>query len=167
MVRGDIIGGLKLALSKGQKLQDAMQSFYNAGYKKEDIISAAKILKTEGFVPQVIQTTPTVEEKNKIISKEIHPSYVSPPKQESPPAAPLEAPKPQSILPPIQKPLLSPQTQPVVSRQVVSAYAQPQKKKIDFMTILLSVMLLILIGVLVGVFFFKGPIIEFLNKILE
>src|SRR3989344_2136816 len=37
MVREDILGGLKVELSKGHSLQQAMQSFYNAGYSKEEI----------------------------------------------------------------------------------------------------------------------------------
>ena len=37
MVNKDILGGLKVALSRGDSLQSAMQSFYNAGYTKEEI----------------------------------------------------------------------------------------------------------------------------------
>ncbi len=44
MIRGDILGGLKLALSRGDSLQNAMQSFYNSGYKKEEIEEAARAL---------------------------------------------------------------------------------------------------------------------------
>ena len=47
MAREDIIGGIRIALSKGQKLEDAMQSFYNAGYKKEDIEQAVSELFSE------------------------------------------------------------------------------------------------------------------------
>ena len=44
MVRDDILGGLKLAVSKGESLKQAMMSFYNASYKKEDIEAAARSL---------------------------------------------------------------------------------------------------------------------------
>ncbi|MBI2044510.1 hypothetical protein HYT23_00475 [Candidatus Pacearchaeota archaeon] len=44
MVREDILGGLRLALSKGESLQNAMQSFYNSGYPKEEIEEAARAL---------------------------------------------------------------------------------------------------------------------------
>jgi hypothetical protein len=42
MVNEEIIGGLISALSRGEPLQQAMMTFYNAGYKKEDIEEAAK-----------------------------------------------------------------------------------------------------------------------------
>jgi len=40
----DILGGLKLSLERGISLKDAMMSFYNSGYKKEDVEEAAKVL---------------------------------------------------------------------------------------------------------------------------
>ncbi|MDP2628807.1 MAG: hypothetical protein Q8P15_02835 [Nanoarchaeota archaeon] len=47
MVKQDIFEGLKLAIAKGETLQHAMQSFYNAGYKKQDIEEAARALQME------------------------------------------------------------------------------------------------------------------------
>lgn len=44
MVREDILGGLELAMSRGETLEQAMYSFFNAGYKKEDIEEAARVL---------------------------------------------------------------------------------------------------------------------------
>jgi len=52
MVREDILGGLKSAISRGDTLQRAMQSFYNAGYKKEEIEKAARALQIEEFEKQ-------------------------------------------------------------------------------------------------------------------
>jgi hypothetical protein len=174
MVRGDIIGGLKIALSRGQKLQEAMQSFYNAGYKKQDIIDAARTLKTQGFVPKVAkQPLPDVSKIGPSKSP-IKTSPLVPSKTNVPLATPdqqksyTKNPSPSTLSP--AKPLSKtvPPVQPsVIPKQTVSAYAQPEKKKIDFMTILLAVILLLLIGVLVGVFFFKDSIISFLNSILE
>lgn len=40
----DLIEGIRLALSKGYTLEQAMMSFYNAGYPKEEIEEAARIL---------------------------------------------------------------------------------------------------------------------------
>jgi hypothetical protein len=37
-----LLGGLESALARGQSLQKSMISFYNAGYKKEDIENAAR-----------------------------------------------------------------------------------------------------------------------------
>ena len=44
MINYDIIEGLRIALAKGYTLEQAMMSFYNAGYPKEDIEEAARIL---------------------------------------------------------------------------------------------------------------------------
>ena len=49
MVREDILGGLKVALSKGHSLQQAMQSFYNAGYSKEEIEEAVRYLQSNQY----------------------------------------------------------------------------------------------------------------------
>lgn len=42
MVNEEIIGGLLSALSRGESLQKGMMSFYNAGYKKEEIEDSAR-----------------------------------------------------------------------------------------------------------------------------
>tara|TARA_Y100000296_G_C5168478_1_gene256004 strand:- start:1377 stop:1769 length:393 start_codon:yes stop_codon:yes gene_type:complete len=44
MVNMDILEGLKFAISRGETLQQAMQSFYNAGYDRRDIEESAKAL---------------------------------------------------------------------------------------------------------------------------
>jgi len=71
MVQEDILGGLSSALARGQSLRQSMMSFYNAGYKKEDIEEAARVLKSEQLQetnevapkprvnPAVIRTRPT------------------------------------------------------------------------------------------------------------
>ncbi len=41
MVKDELMEGLKLAVLKGESLEHAMATFYNAGYKKEDIEEAA------------------------------------------------------------------------------------------------------------------------------
>jgi hypothetical protein len=42
MINEEIIGGLVSALSRGESLENAMMTFYNAGYKKDDIEDSAK-----------------------------------------------------------------------------------------------------------------------------
>jgi hypothetical protein len=42
MLNEEIIGGLVSALSRGQSLESAMMTFYNAGYNKEEIEDSAK-----------------------------------------------------------------------------------------------------------------------------
>ena len=62
MVNEDIVGGLKLALSKGETLKSAMMTFFNSGYKKEDIEWAAKSLQFE----QTSQAQPLVNQPKKV-----------------------------------------------------------------------------------------------------
>lgn len=64
MVNESILGGLRIAVSHKSTLKEAMQSFYNAGYKKEEIEEAAKIVfaeqqKMTKQKPQIKQTTST------------------------------------------------------------------------------------------------------------
>ena len=44
MPKEEIVEGLKQAVSKGEPLEKATASFFNAGYKKEDIEEAARVL---------------------------------------------------------------------------------------------------------------------------
>ena len=51
MAKEDIIGGLALAIQKGEPLEQAMKSFLNAGYKNKDIQEAARILQSSPDTP--------------------------------------------------------------------------------------------------------------------
>jgi hypothetical protein len=70
MIREDILGGLKLAILRGGTLKDAMMSFYNAGYTKEEIESAAKTLQNE--YPD-LTISPVFAEKKVALAKKIYP----------------------------------------------------------------------------------------------
>ena len=63
MVNQEILGGLRLVLNRGESLEKAMLSFYNAGYKKEEIEEAAKFLQN----PEQIQNTQQSEIPNTAI----------------------------------------------------------------------------------------------------
>lgn len=47
MVNTEILGGLKHALNRGESLEKTMTSFYNAGYRKEEIEEVARFIKQE------------------------------------------------------------------------------------------------------------------------
>ncbi len=47
MPNTEILGGLKHALNRGESLEKAMLSFYNAGYTKEEIEEVAKFIQQE------------------------------------------------------------------------------------------------------------------------
>ena len=139
MVRDDLIGGLKIALSRGESLQRAMQSFFNAGYKKEEIEEAARTLKQEGFNPLIVQPQKAQQQ----------PIKTGPSPQQS---AGLQARMPEF------------QAASQYPRQTISSYGE-EKKGTDFITILLIIILVLLLGILVSVFLFKQELIEFLNKL--
>ena len=198
MARGDIVGGLKTALSRGESLQKAMQSFYNAGYKKEEIEEAARELQRELLVAQAmsqqnLQPKKTIAQETKKLpttqpittqgeiqqtkpeqpEKKFLPLTTSQPKQEEVEST-IQS-KPTQTQPPqttqaLEHPQAMPQDYytPPISQQVVSSYTQQAtKSKIDFVTILLVVTLIVLLGVLAFVFFFKSELVEFLNRFLE
>jgi len=72
MVNEQIVEGLRLALSRGYTLEQAMMSFFNAGYKKEDIEEAARALSTHPEHPlshpekEIPEHLKRPEEKKKI-----------------------------------------------------------------------------------------------------
>lgn len=52
MVKEELVEGLKTAMIRGDSLQKAMFSFYNAGYKKAEIEEAARLLQSSHFSPE-------------------------------------------------------------------------------------------------------------------
>lgn len=78
MVNIDLLEGLKVAISKGETLQQAMQSFYNAGYDKRDIEESAKALQYQIHQEQ-IQKPKLVKSENNI-KKPMELSKSQPPK---------------------------------------------------------------------------------------
>ncbi|GAI42681.1 unnamed protein product [marine sediment metagenome] len=183
MVNEEIFGGLKLALSKGESLKQAMMSFYNAGYKKEEIEEAARVLQRQQFQQiQPIQPTPQQ------------------PPQQIQPIKPVQQIKPKKKLiqkvsryeTPIQAQIQSSQKirkgidtaikqlkkievtgsktikqKPVkaISTQKVSTYGEKPKPSGKLITLLLVFFLLLLLGILAAVFFFREELIEILNNL--
>lgn len=165
MVNEGILGGLKLALSKGESLKQAMMSFYNAGYKKEEIEEAAKALQKEGEQKEIPQKPrepikqKPVQKHSKIkkliqkVSTYGEPTKIKPPVKQEMPAAPEKLKK--------QKIITQPQK---VNSQKVSIY-EKQKPKGKLIIILLIFFLLFLLGALVAVFLFKNELVNFFNKL--
>ncbi len=161
MINPEILGGLKSAMLRGESVKQAMISFYNAGYKKQDIEDSAKtLLQLQQPVQQPVQQAQPVNEK--------YPKYI--------PAKPVQQPvkisqkvsnygiprtkkQPKKI---IQKP------KPVSQPQKVSNYGTPPTKPKGKIAILILVFLLLfLLGILVSVFFFKEELIDFFNKLFS
>ena len=73
MVNQDILGGLRLAVGKGESLKKAMFTFYNAGYRSEEIEEAAKVLQRERIsTPKFLPTA----SQNRKLNKKTLPSLM-------------------------------------------------------------------------------------------
>jgi len=140
MVKEEIFEGLKVALAKGESLQRAMMSFFNAGYSKEEIEEAARYL-------QAPQT----------------PSQPQSPQQAKPQTAQPVQQQPRQQTLPKPQPLLQPPKQTV---QKVSAYEGKPKSTGVIVTGILIFFLILLFGVLVAVFLFKDELAAFFGDIL-
>ena len=142
MFREDILSGLKSAVSKGETLKQAMMSFYNAGYKKEEIEEAAKSIQNPNLVPQppIVQT---VENQIKAPSQQI---------QSTSKVAP------QSIQQQLQ------QIQNQISTQRVSNYGKKPKKLGSTITIFLVIILFLLLGSLIAIFLLRDQLTALLNR---
>ncbi len=176
MVREDIVGGLKVALSKGATLQQAMQSFYNAGYNKEEIEDAARYVMTnqQNIVPiqQIQPTRPIqqIQQPAQIPSSQIQKT----PQQIQIPVQVLKIPQQIQIPAPIQNPQIYAQVQEQPPQiQKVSSYPTnlPSDNVIRHKTspakiamlIILFLILFLLIGALISVFIFKDQLIAMFN----
>ncbi len=75
MPKEELVEGIKQALSRGESLEKAMTTFYNSGYKKEDIEEAAAAAQApvfqQGFQQPVMgsQAKPLVPQQPKIIQR--------------------------------------------------------------------------------------------------
>lgn len=169
MVNEGILGGLKLALSKGESLKQAMMTFYNAGYKKEEIEEAARVLQKES-------TEAAIQQKSKESLKQERIQKSSKPKKQiKAPAQKVSAYGEQTkIKPPLKKEISvaseKPKKEKVVEKpkkavsQKISSY-EKQKPKGKLIIFLLIFSLLFLVGALIAVFLFKQELVDFFNKL--
>ncbi len=156
MVNQEILEGLRNALARGYSLESAMMSFFNAGYKKEEIEEAAGFLhqhpshplshpekpsSPEALESEQIKKTET-ETVSKIPYKPLKPSVPSAPSAQA------------------QKPV-----QPVIKKRI-SEYEPEPSKKIKLKIIILIILLVILAGAFIGVIIFKEQVINFFNNLL-
>ena len=142
MAREELVEGLKRALSNGDSLGQAMQSFYNAGYEKNEVEEAARALQMQAVQRQPIQ-----------------PQQRQQPKQQ--PKNPTNLP-PQIIMSQKQKPQASSFGQKMQKPiQKISDYefknSNPRKTAI----IILSIILILLIGLVAVLFVFKDQFLNF------
>ena len=163
MVKEEIVEGLKVAMSKGDSLNKAMMSFFNSGYLKSDIEEAARQLQA----PQVNHDLPISASSSKLYSPQ--PVADSRESEEDISEGASQVAKPQSSnptplvqaaqkFPPIQQ---IPQT-----TQKVSSYPGKPKGVSGRLVFVLSIILVILVGLLIGIFLFRDKITTFFSGIM-
>lgn len=148
-MREDILEGLKFAMSKGETLQNAMLSFYNSGYQKEEIEEAARALQMQQLGQPIPQTSPAPTTDQQSVSQ---PQQIS---QTSVPEKPKG--KMQQIIEKIIPFGKTSPGQPVVKES-------PKTLAI----ILLGLVLFLLLFALIGVLVFKKDIVSYFTaKVID
>ena len=173
MVNEGIFEGLKLALSKGESLKQAMMSFYNAGYKKGDIEEAARALQGQRVEKEPIQPVQQVKpKKQKEIKTPQKVSGYGTPAQIQMQASPKIKQGIDAAIKQLKK--IKVHTMPKTTRQKpvktvsskkVSSYEEKLKPKGKLITLLLIFFLLFLVGVLAAIFLFREELVEIFNNL--
>ncbi len=196
MVNEAILGALKSALVRGESLKKAMMTVYNAGYKREEISEAARLInegsssqqvqpiqQVNAKQPQQVATTQMLASSKKPSSKEKKSKKST---KQTPPEMPQQPQTLQQVQLSTQQPQVAPQQVqqpvqqlPVTQQQVqqsptgqnivqkVSGYGQPPTKKSKTTIIILGFLLLFLIGILVTIFLFKEELLNFFNNLFS
>lgn len=181
----EILGGLKSALARGQNLKQAMMSFYQAGYKKEEIedaaraylylqkgISEAEVLQEGKETKIKEESEKEKEKKNKIEEAKKKKEEDERIKKEGENKKRLEKfiPKITETKVPVisgEKKVKEENKNPI-QVQKVSGYdenVKPFNPKSKTLTAILVVILLILVGILALVFLFRSELVNFINGI--
>lgn len=160
MVNKEILEGLRNAMTRGNTLYQAMMSFYNAGYSKQEIEEAAK----------EIHSSPSVStQPQKAVSKQPQKTIQKP--QATKPSTPLPSPsvstQPKPVLKQQQKPIqkqeeIAPKEK---NNQLVSKYEGKPKENNKLTTIILITTIILFILVLFGIIIFFNEIIDFFKNL--
>jgi len=114
MVHEEIVGGLISALSRGEPLQKAMMTFYNAGYGKQEIEEAARLVYSQvgadtartGYISEALKSIASkvgLVKKNTLTKVPVTPIVQ--------PINPIQKPVPEVTRKFVQKPAQIPPTQ--------------------------------------------------------
>ena len=143
MVNHEIVEGLRLALSRGYSLENAMMSFYNAGYMKNDIEEAARELYKHPSISLSHPEKKTPEE----LKKPVETFKALPASDISQAVTKTEKREEKKI-------------------GVVSTYEDHPKSKKSKLIIILLIILLILLGIgIVGFILFRDTLISFFSNL--
>jgi hypothetical protein len=141
----EILGGLKSALERGESMKKAMMTFFNSGYKKEEIEEAARALSE---VAETKPQVPVVPEKKQV-----------PPPKTPPQTYPKQT--PQKVSSYGEK---IPVNQPPKPAQKVSTYDTTKDAKGKKIIFILFFLLAFLVVLLILIFLFKQQLIDFFSR---
>lgn len=143
MKKPEIIAGLRNAIERGSSIEQAVQTFVNAGYDITDVKdSASEISANQPAIPSTI------------------PSQTSQPAQPQPTVQPPPQPRAKPTLQPIQIP--SQTSQPAARQKVI--FQPVGKSKSNIFLILAIIILVLIIFLLLGILL-KDKIIEIVNSL--
>ena len=153
MAKEELVEGIKLAVAKGSTLREAMMSFYNSGYSREDIEEAARAIQIPQFsqltgTPEGLKPLPragTAQGKPKI-TPSVHPTQQAPQK----PAAQSNSQRYQALTP--------------NSTQKVSNYDFNKKKKKNIVVIVIIMILLVV--ALALIFLFRSQLTTLFHNLI-
>ena len=133
----EIAEGIKFAMSKGETLQRAMQSFYNAGYLKQEVEEAARTLQNQLHLESemgihAVLPNLRISSQNQGMKNEM--------------------PQAGGEIPSMQK---------VSSYDSSNSEENPRRKMIILVSVLLGVMVL----VFAGIFFFRDYLLQLFGRI--
>jgi len=153
----EILGGLKSALERGESMKRAMMTFYNSGYKKEEIEEAAEFLsRAQSEVKKMPQ------EKTKEMAKPKQPQQMAVKQTPSKPKVSEYVGKTEQ---PMKKSVEMPKKPVQGETQKVSSYEEKKTKEKKAIPILLSA-LAFLILLLILIFLFRKQLIDFFGTLL-
>jgi len=160
MSKAEIVEGIKMALARGESLEQAMMSFYNAGYLKEDIENAAREVQMATSRAQLDQ--PAQPQKTTFKQQLQAKSQIQPVTRSSNLKKPVST---QSKPLPQPKPIQQPIKQQVKTSQPVQAISKYDsglgKKQVGkgLIITLISILGVLLVG-LILLIIFREPVIE-------
>lgn len=148
MVRQDIIAGLRNAVQRGFTMQQAMQSYINAGYNAQEVQQAAAHL-SKGQAPPIQQKgAPVAQQAQQLIQPTTQPTQQMQMTQQPQPGP--------------QPPSGSQQVKPLKDKK-----KPPKKKGHKGLIITLIIILVLLIAGVSLAILFKDNIITFINDLMS
>ena len=167
MVNQEILGALKSAVARGQSVKRAILSLENTGYNKKEIEEASQALNqgvSEETAQEFQQRSPQ-KQKPGIIqqAKQLIQPNAQPQQLIQQPIVQQQSPQTQQQN--FQQPQIQQQIQPINSNQTVSSYGQPKKPGGELFIVILVICLVVLLGLLATIFFFKEELLNFFSNI--